>query len=98
MVNIILFDGSWVWFNLNMRIEYLQYFDDKREVQIDGEVYFEVVWNIGRFFIVYILDDEQVEVLGIKFYVEVYLGIKKFEIVLIEGSVCVRVVNFQFIL
>ena len=69
MANITLPDGSRVWLNSNTRIEYSQHFDDKREVQIDGEAYFEVVRNTGRPFIVYTPDDEQVEVLGTKFYV-----------------------------
>ena len=45
MANITLPDGSRVWLNSNTRIEYSQHFDDKREVQIDGEAYFEVVRN-----------------------------------------------------
>lgn len=48
MANITLPDGSRVWLNSNTRIEYSQHFDDKREVQIDGEAYFEVVRNTGR--------------------------------------------------
>lgn len=98
MANITLPDGSRVWLNSNTRIEYSQHFDDKREVQIDGEAYFEVVRNTGRPFIVYTPDDEQVEVLGTKFYVEAYSGTKKFETALIEGSVRVRAANSQFIL
>ena len=40
--------------------------------------------DIVRPFIVYTPDDEQVEVLGTKFYVEAYSGTKKFETALIE--------------
>ena len=98
MANITLPDGSRVWLNSNTRIEYSQHFDDKREVQIDGEAYFEVIRNTGRPFIVYTPDDEQVDVLGTKFYVEAYSGTKKFETALIEGSVRVRAANSQFIL
>ena len=75
-----------------------QFTDNKRSVKLEGEGYFEVVRNTGRPFIVYTPDDEQVEVLGTKFYVEAYSGTKKFETTLIEGSVRVRAANSQFIL
>ena len=96
---ITLADGTKVWLNSESTLSYRSDFGRRdRDVELDGEAYFEVVRNTGRPFIVYTPDDEQVEVLGTKFYVEAYSGTKKFETALIEGSVRVRAANSQFIL
>ena len=97
--SVTLPDGTTAWLNANSMLIYPEQFtDNKRSVKLEGEGYFEVVRNTGSPFIVYTPDDEQVEVLGTKFYVEAYSGTKKFETALIEGSVRVRAANSQFIL
>ena len=96
---LTLSDGTSVILNSATNLRYpVTFGKQERKVYLDGEAYFEVVRNTGRPFIVYTPDDEQVEVLGTKFYVEAYSGTKKFETALIEGSVRVRAANSQFIL
>nr|MCY2674122.1 FecR family protein [Bacteroides fragilis] len=54
MANITLPDGSRVWLNSNTRIEYPQNFADKRrDVEIDGEAYFEVTHDAKKPFVVH---------------------------------------------
>lgn len=99
MANITLPDGSRVWLNSNTRIEYPQNFADKRrDVEIDGEAYFEVTHDAKKPFVVHTSEKEQIEVLGTRFYVEAYSGTKEFETALIEGSVRVKAGNSQLTL
>ena len=86
MANITLPDGSRVWLNSNTRIEYSQHFDDKREVQIDGEAYFEVAKNKEIPFYVN-TETNQVRVVGTHFNVCAYKGSNEFETTLVEGIV-----------
>ncbi|WP_273161286.1 FecR family protein [Bacteroides fluxus] len=91
MANAILPDGTKVWLNSNTRLEYPVSFDrNKREVHVDGEVYFEVAHNTKKPFVVYTPQQENVEVMGTKFYVEAYSGQNSFETALMEGSVRVN--------
>ena len=86
MANITLPDGSRVWLNSNTRIEYSQHFDDKREVQIDGEAYFEGAKNKEIPFYVN-TETNQVRVVGTHFNVCAYKGSNEFETTLVEGIV-----------
>lgn len=87
MANITLPDGTRVWLNSNTRLAYPETFArGKREVQIEGEAYFEVFHNATQPFVVRTSLSE-VEVLGTKFYVGAYPGSGEFETSLIEGSV-----------
>lgn len=93
MANVQLPDGTHVWLNSNTRLEYPEHFaDDKRQVVVDGEAYFEVFHNAKQPFIVKTSRSE-IEVLGTKFYVEDYSGSDRVETALIEGSVSVTVGN-----
>lgn len=92
MANVTLPDGTKVWLNSNTHIEFPSVFsEDKREIKIDGEAYFEVVHDAKRAFIVHTPRKESVRVLGTKFYVEAYSNSEEFETALMEG--CVEVNN-----
>lgn len=92
MANVTLPDGTKVWLNSNTHIEFPSVFsEDKREIKIDGEAYFEVVHDAKRAFIVHTPREESVRVLGTKFYVEAYSNSEEFETALMEG--CVEVNN-----
>lgn len=91
MANVTLPDGTKVWLNSDTRLEFPNTFaKDKREINIDGEAYFEVAHNAKKPFVVHTAKEETVEVLGTKFYVEAYSKTEDFETSLIEGSVRVN--------
>lgn len=91
MANVTLPDGTKVWLNSNTHIEFPSAFaEDKREIKIDGEAYFEVAHDAKKAFIVHTPGKETVEVLGTKFYVEAYADSDEFEAALVEGSVQVK--------
>lgn len=89
-VNLTLPDGTLVWLNACSEIIYPAVFSGgKREVQLDGEAYFEVTHNTENPFVVR-TEKCNIEVLGTKFNVEAYSGSNDFSTSLIEGSVKVR--------
>lgn len=80
-------DGSKVWLNKQSQIRYLKDFDgDTREVDLEGEAYFEVAKDGRRPFIVS-TDAMRVKVLGTMFNVKSFRGSDLVEASLIEGSV-----------
>ena len=86
-VNVVLPDGTNVWLNAGTRFKYPAYFSgSKREVQLDGEAFFEVKHNKEEPFIVR-TNKCNVEVLGTKFNVEAYNNSTSFSTALLEGSV-----------
>lgn len=88
MANVTLPDGSKVWLNSNTRLSYTAAFNtDKREIDMDGEAYFEVAHNADKPFIVHAPNHERVRVWGTKFNIEAYSGTGCFETSLMEGSV-----------
>lgn len=93
MAQVKLPDGTHVFLNANSCLEYPDRFsDEKREVRIDGEAYFEVARNEKKPFVVNTLRSK-VRVLGTKFYVEDYAGSDISRTSLIEGSVEVAMGN-----
>lgn len=86
-VNLKLPDGTSVWLNACSEIIYPAVFSGaKREIQLKGEAYFEVVHNIESPFIVR-TEKCNIEVLGTKFNVEAYPGSDEVSAALMEGSV-----------
>lgn len=86
-VNLVLPDGTNLWLNACSKLRYPAVFaNDKREITLDGEAYFEVAHNKKKPFIVHTVNGN-VEVLGTKFNVEAYSKNNTFETSLMEGSV-----------
>lgn len=86
-VNIDLPDGTNVWLNAGTKIQYpISFLNNKREVTLDGEAYFDVAHNKRCPFIVHthVID---IEVLGTKFNVEAYSELQNFEASLMEGKI-----------
>ena len=84
---IILPDGSKVWLNADSRLTYHNTFNSRiREVELDGEAFFDVVKDSGRPFIVH-TSGIDVKVLGTSFNVKSYPGDATIEATLIRGMV-----------
>ena len=87
---IILPDGSKVWLNAMAMIKYPEKFSpDCRNVEIEGEAYFEVTKDSSRPFVVH---SEQIDVtvLGTTFNMQCYRGSKNATSSLITGKVQVE--------
>ncbi|MDR2118056.1 MAG: FecR domain-containing protein [Tannerellaceae bacterium] len=88
---ILLSDGTKVWLNARSEIKYPASFSTgKREVELNGEAYFEVSHNEKAPFTVH-TEQCDVEVTGTTFNVDAYRNSRNFSVALIEGSV--KVVN-----
>jgi len=84
---LLLADGSQVWLNSDSRLTYSNFQNDTvRQVELEGEAYFDVVKNPARPFIVH-TSSMDVRVLGTAFDVKSYPGESTFETTLIRGSV-----------
>ena len=85
---ISLPDGSQVWLNAGSRLDYINsdFTNNKREVYLSGEAYFEIVHNAAIPFIVR-SGTMQVKVLGTTFNVKAYPEEDNMETSLIRGSV-----------
>jgi len=84
---VVLPDGSKMWLNAATTLTYPVQFDrDKREVEINGEAYFEVEKAEDWPFIVK-TETQCIEVLGTHFNVSAYAGDRKAKTTLVEGSV-----------
>lgn len=85
--NLILPDGTNVWLNARTEIKYPAIFsDDKREIELNGEAYFEVSHKEKQPFIVHTRFCD-VEVMGTSFNVEAYEDTEFFSTALMEGAV-----------
>ena len=85
--NITLPDGSKVWLNSQSKLTYSASFNiKKRELQLDGEAYFEVAHNPNKPFIVH-SNDISVEALGTAFGVKAYNDDKMISSILMRGKV-----------
>jgi len=85
--NLILPDGTSVWLNARTELRYPGVFSaTKREIELDGEAYFEVKQDKKKPFIVQTRKYD-IEVLGTKFNVEAYSDSDDFSTALMEGSV-----------
>lgn len=90
--SVILPDSSKVWLNSCGYLRYPVRFSEKRrEVELQGEAYFEVEKQVNSPFIVKVEDDYAVEVLGTKFNVSAYPEDNSIETTLVEGSVRLNV-------
>ena len=86
---IILADGTKVWLNAASSITYPTSFTGtERRVTVTGEVYFEVVHDAKKPFVVSV-DEAEVKVLGTHFSVMAYPEEKEVKTTLLEGSVSV---------
>ena len=85
--NITLPDGSKVWLNSQSKLTYSDNFNvKKRELQLDGEAYFEVAHNPNKPFIVH-SNDIAVEALGTAFGVKAYSEDNLISSILMRGKV-----------
>ncbi|AEV98761.1 hypothetical protein A4D02_09450 [Niastella koreensis] len=83
-------DGTKVWLNATSTLRFpVSFASNERRVSITGEVYFEVVRNVKKPFIVNI-PGGAVEVLGTHFNVNAYDDEKVVKTTLLEGKVKVR--------
>lgn len=88
---VTLPDGTKVWLNAASFIRYPTEFDDnKREVEMTGEVYFEVARDTRRPFRVKVADRSEVDVLGTHFNVNAYEQESSLNTTLLEGIVRVK--------
>lgn len=89
---LILPDGTQVWLNAASSIRYPTTFTgNKRLVEVTGEVYFEVVKDSEKPFLVNVNRKTEVEVLGTHFNVNAYENENSINTTLLEGSVAVAV-------
>jgi len=80
-------DGSKVWLNSASTLRFPAFFSgNTREVELNGEAYFDVARNPDMPFKV-ITKDQIVEVLGTRFNINSYSDEESFKTTLIEGSV-----------
>lgn len=85
--NVVLPDGTNVWLNARTQLRYPGVFTgEKREIELNGEAYFEVAKNKDKPFVVH-TDKCEIEVLGTTFNVEAYDDSDDFFAALIAGSV-----------
>jgi len=98
-VNLTLPDGTHVSLNAGSELRYSAYFSgSNREVQLNGEAFFNVKHNEQKPFVVHTRKCD-IEVLGTKFNVESYDNSDDFSTSLIEGSVkLTNAVDFSDIL
>ena len=91
-------DGSRAWLNAAASIRFpVSFTGASREVEVSGEVYFEVQKNSTQPFIVY-ADSSRTEALGTRFDVKAYADEPSVSVTLIEGSIRFSGGRFQQIL
>lgn len=90
----ILPDGTEVWLNTNSVVRYdvASFNKNEREVNIEGEAYFEVAKNKQKPFRV-LTSEGSILVTGTSFNVKAYPGDNVFETVLTEGSIEMKINN-----
>ena len=87
---LILSDGTKVWLNSETKLKYpTQFASNIREVELEGEAYFEVTKNAQAPFIVKTRKIE-VKVLGTKFSITAYHDDQTIKTTLLEGKVEVK--------
>lgn len=90
---LLLSDGTRIWLNSETELIYpTQFAENKREVTLIGEAFFEVSKNKEKPFIVH-ANGMDVKVLGTSFNVSCYTTDKTFSTTLIEGAVSVNTKN-----
>ena len=84
---LVLPDSTKVWLNANSKLVYPTSFKEGiRQVELDGEAYFDVKHNGDNPFVVR-TKSMNVTVLGTEFNVSAYSGIEEFNIAFLRGSV-----------
>jgi transmembrane sensor len=83
---IILPDGTKVWLNAASSITYPTVFTSSREVEIEGELYFDIAKDKSRPFVVR-SKHQRVEVLGTQFNINAYTDEPQINTTLVEGAV-----------
>jgi len=85
--HITLPDGTGVWLNARSKLSYSTSYNEKRrEVDLQGEGYFEVAKDADRPFVVRTKAFD-IEATGTQFNVDAYPGRPEFEVALMEGGV-----------
>jgi hypothetical protein len=88
--SLTLADGSKIWINSGTVLEFPSVFEEQqREIRVDGEIYIEVVRNEKSPFVVS-TSGFSVNVLGTKFNVSAYHSDPVQRVVLVQGSVEVK--------
>ncbi|MGM9759889.1 MAG: FecR family protein [Parabacteroides sp.] len=91
-------DGTIVTLNSNSRLRYSNRFgQQERQVQLQGEAYFEVAHDASRPFRVDV-GEAEIEVLGTKFDVEAHGTSQEVTATLVEGSVCFRTADKRVVM
>jgi transmembrane sensor len=91
---VALEDGTKVWLNADSRLSYPKSFraTKTREIQLEGEAYFDVAEDKQKPFIVH-TSDILIKVLGTSFNVKSYRKDKTIETTLIKGKVTIESAN-----
>ncbi len=90
---VILPDSTVVWLNAGSKLTYNKDFgQDNRNVELNGEGYFEVSHNKEQPFLVD-AGEVQIRIVGTKFNVRNYLESEKIEVDLLEGKVHVKTLD-----
>jgi transmembrane sensor len=85
---ILLPDGTKVWLNAASSLRYPTAFSgSNREVEVTGEVYFEVAKNAHQPFIIHLNNKTKIQVLGTQFNVNAYSNEAAIRTTLVEGSI-----------
>ena len=94
--NVVFSDGSKAYLNSGSVIKYPVKFiqNEKREVFLEGEAYFDVTENKKDLFVVN-SNGIKVEVYGTKFNFRNYFEDFNSDIVLVEGSIGIKNLNFE---
>lgn len=86
----VLEDGTRVWLNADSKLRYPSFFDGgRREVELEGEAYFDVARDTTRPFIVR-TGQSVIQVFGTEFNVKAYPDEREERTTLVEGSVGLR--------
>lgn len=88
---VTLEDGTKIWLNAESRLTYPRSFrgEETREVQLEGEAYFDVAENKQKPFIVH-TSDIRIKVLGTSFNVKSYGKDRTIQTTLIKGKVTIE--------
>jgi transmembrane sensor len=91
---LVLSDGTRIWLNAASSVKYPTVFTGtERQVEVTGEVYFEVAKNAKMPFKVNIGHSAEVEVLGTHFNINAYANEANIKTTLLEGSVKIKANN-----
>ncbi len=89
-LTITLIDGTTVRLNASSTLTYPEAFpDEKREVHLEGEAYFEVAPNAAAPFVIR-TGDVDVQVIGTKFTIKAYPESDLVKVAVVEGTVAVQ--------